>query len=56
MLGRTGELFFLSYRGFPLGPYVERLGEGVPNLAWNLYFQASAEGLAEGCPRQRVRI
>lgn len=29
--------FFLSYRGhFPLGPYVERLGEGVPNLAWNL--------------------
>lgn len=47
--------FFLSYRGhFPLGPYVERLGEGVPNLAWNLYFQASA--LAEGDPRQRVRI
>ncbi|KIK44812.1 hypothetical protein CY34DRAFT_802273 [Suillus luteus UH-Slu-Lm8-n1] len=52
-VGSNRRTVFLSYRGhFPLGPYVERLGEGVPNLAWNLYFQASAKG----DPRQRVRI
>lgn len=51
-VGSNRRTVFLSYRGhFPLGPYVERLGEGVPNLAWNLYCQAS-----EGDPRQRVRI
>jgi hypothetical protein len=52
-VGSNRRTVFLSYRGhFPLGPYVERLGEGVPNLAWNLYCQASAEG----DPRQHVRI
>lgn len=49
-VGSNRRTVFLSYRGhFPLGPYVERLGEGVPNLAWNLYYQASA---TEGDPRR----
>ncbi|OAX40268.1 hypothetical protein K503DRAFT_630502 [Rhizopogon vinicolor AM-OR11-026] len=52
-VGSNRRAVFVLGGHFPLGPYFEHdYGEGVPNFAWYLYFQASAEGDR----RQRVRM